>query len=156
MPQMQLPVFAPGLNLINRQVGYEKREGWVYYFLGQLPLYSHEEADVRAFRLISSQLVVNAHVKQAQVVRAFGVSTISVKRSVKCLREKGMEGFFEKRKGRSAHVLTPEVVEQAQKLLDGGWSTSEVAEKLSLKANTLRKAIQQGRVKKNGAARPSG
>ena len=32
MPQMQLPVFAPGLNLINGQVGYEKREGRVYDF----------------------------------------------------------------------------------------------------------------------------
>lgn len=149
MPQMQLPIFPPGLNHITSQVGYEKRDGKVWYFLGQLPLYSHEEDDVEAFRFISSQLVMNGHAKQSEIVRAFGVTSISVKRSVKRYRERGMKRFFEKEKGgRSPHVLTPNVSAKAQRLLDRGYPTSQVAASLGIKADTIRKAIQQGRLQK--------
>ena len=75
--QTLLPIFSPGVNLISNLVGYKKNEGRVYYFLGQLPLFSHNENDVNSFRFITSQLVVSGHVKQVDIVRTFGVSSIS-------------------------------------------------------------------------------
>ena len=94
MAQMQLPIFPPHYTLITPQVGFEKRDGTVYYFHGSLPVYSHAEDDLSSFRLFTSQLVVNGHVKQVDIVRAFGVSAISVKRSVKKLCEEGPGAFF--------------------------------------------------------------
>ncbi|MGP0069959.1 MAG: putative transposase, partial [Isosphaeraceae bacterium] len=47
---------------------------------------------------------------------------------------------------RGASVMTPEVTAQAQQLLGAGQSRKEVAEQLGLKVDTLRKAIQQGRL----------
>jgi hypothetical protein len=43
-------------------------------------------------------------------------------------------------------VLTPEVTAQAQQLLHADLSPREVADRLGLKCDTLRKAIQQGRL----------
>ena len=43
-------------------------------------------------------------------------------------------------------MLTPEVTARAQQLFAAGWSRGEVAEHLGLKVDTLRKAIQQGRL----------
>jgi predicted DNA-binding protein YlxM (UPF0122 family) len=149
MLKMQLPLFPPELTFINRQISFQKKDGKVYYFHGLLPLFSHEESDIKSFRLITSELVVSGNVKLIEIAKAFGVTYISVKRSVKLLREEGPEGFFnQEAKARKPHVLTGEVVEKVQGYLDKGYSPSEIAGKLNLKANTIRKAIQAGRLRK--------
>ena len=50
--------------------------------------------------------------------------------------------------------MTPEVTARAQQWLGAGWSPREVAEQLGLKLDTLRKAIQQGRLIKPGPPQP--
>jgi transposase len=79
-------------------------------------------------------------------VRAFGVPLATVKRYMKVHREQGSAGFFRTRGRRSASVLTPEVKQQAQSLLDEGKSTTEVSQQLGVKIDTLRKAIHSGRL----------
>lgn len=148
MPQTLLPIYPSGLIFINPRIGFEKKDGRIYYFHGLLPVFSHDESDLESFRFITSQLVVGGNVKAIEIAQAFGVSYISVKRNVKRLREQGAQGFFKQRKGRSAHVLTPEVIAKAQRLLNNGHKVLEVARRLNLKANTIRKAIQAGRLDK--------
>ena len=150
MPEIQLPLFSPELTNINRTISFQKREGWIYYFHYLTPLFSHEEKDLESFRFITSQLVVNGNVKQIEISKAFGVSYISVKRAVKRLKDEGSSGFFQKPRGRSPHVLTDDIIEKAQNLLNKGYNAAEVARKLSLKSNTICKAIQAGRLKKKG------
>ncbi len=94
MPQIHLPFFPEDIVVINSLIGFQKRDGIVYYFNGSMPFYQHPENDIRSFRLITSQLLVNGNAKQVEIVNAFGVSSISVKRWVKRYREKGAEGFF--------------------------------------------------------------
>ena len=74
MAQLQLPIFPDGYTPINSLIGFQKRDGWIYYFHGSLPVYSHAEDDYDSFRFITSELVVSGSVKQADIVRAFGVS----------------------------------------------------------------------------------
>ena len=148
MPQMLLPFFPTDMTFINELVGFQKNEGKIYYFHGQLPVYSHDEDDINSFRFITSQLVVSGNVKQIEISKAFGIPYVTVKRSVKKLREQGAEGFFRKRKGGVPHVLTSEVLKKVQRLLDNGKSPSEISKKLDLKSNTIRKAIQIGRLHK--------
>jgi len=150
MPQMQLPIFPTGLTPINNLIGFEKREGRVYYFHGILPVFSHEEDDIESFRFITSQLVVSGNVKQIEISKAFGIAYINVKRNVKTLRKNGPKGFFKKRKGKSAHVLTSDKIKKAQKLLYKGSNASEVGQKINVKASTIRKAIQKGRLFRKG------
>ena len=148
MPQLQLPIFPAGLTLINRQVGFERKDDRIYYFHGLLPVFSHAVDDLKSFRFISSQLILGGNVTSSEIVKAFGVSSISVKRSLKVLREEGSAGFFKAKNVRSAHVLTPDVIKKAQELLYEGKSPSEVAKRLDLKADTIRKAIYSGRLHK--------
>lgn len=148
MPQMLLPIYPPGLTHINLRVGFEKKEGRIYYFHGILPVFSHDESDLESFRFITSQLILGGNVKAIEIAEAFGVSYISVKRNVKRLREQGAQGFFKKAKGRTAHILTPEVLARIQRLLDKEYRVSEISKKLNLKANTIRKAIQAGQLHK--------
>jgi transposase-like protein len=147
MTQMVLPIFPEGATLITSVLGFEKRDGQVFYFHGGIPVFSHGEDDVRSFRMFVSQLVVNGNCKQADIVRAFGIPSISMKRAVKLYREKGPPGFFEKRNVvKKPRVLTPAVLEKAQLLLDEGKNRSEVSAELGIKPDTFYKALRTGKL----------
>jgi transposase-like protein len=118
----------------------------VSYFYGTLPVFTHDAKDVKSFRLFTSQLYLEGKVKQADLVRVFGVSAISVKRAVKRLQREGPGGFWRPRPKRGPSVLTAAVLGQVQALLDQGCSLQEVAQELSLKYDTLQKAVRAGRV----------
>jgi hypothetical protein len=151
MPQMQLPIFPAGLTAITNEIGFQSQDGRVVYIHGHLPVFQHATEDVQSFRLFTSQLIVQGTVSQADIVKAFGVPLITVKRYVKLLREKGSKGFFAAPKRRSAPVLTPEMLSQVQVLLDAGKSVPEIGKETQVRADTLHKAIRAGRLKKNSS-----
>ncbi len=94
MPQTRLPFFPEDIELINNYIGVQRKDSIVYYFNGAMPVFQHAEKDYASFRLFTSQLVVNGNAKQVEIVRAFNVSAISVKRWVKKYREEGASSFF--------------------------------------------------------------
>jgi len=146
MPQTLLPVYPSDATPINDLISFCKRDGAVYYFHGALPVFSHAESDMKSFRMFTSQLVVNGNCTQAEVVRAFGISAISMKRYVKKFRAGGSNAFFSPRRKRQPRVLTPEVLKRAQELLAEGQPRSAVAKALELKLDTLTKAVRAGRL----------
>ena len=148
MPQTQLPFFPEGVTHITALLAFSKQDGRVTYFNASMPVFIHDEDDVDSFRMITAQFCVNGNAKQAEVVRAFGVSKISLKRAVKRYREEGPKGFYASRKHRGPAVLTPSVLAEAQQLLDEGLETPEVADRLGIKRDTLSKAVRAGRLHK--------
>jgi len=146
VPQLQLPIFPEGMTELSAELAFQRKEGWVYYVYGMAPVFQHEAKDIAAFRLFTSQLVVQGVVKEADIVRVFGVPRITVMRAVKLYREQGPKGFFKERGVRSAGVLKGETHRKVQGLLDAGKSVPEIARELNLLPNTLHKAIRQGRL----------
>ena len=148
MPQIQLPIFPAGINKINGNVGFARDGETIVYFYGHLPIFRHQVDDSASFRLITSQLHVDGSIKQVDIYRAFGVTPLSLKRSVKVYREKGAAGFFEKPRRRGPAVLTKPVLETIQGLLDEDYKIPEIARKLDLLADTIRKAVKAGKLHK--------
>lgn len=98
--------------------------------------------------MFTSLMIAGGTVKPKEIVKAFGVPMITVKRYVKLYRDQGTKGFYEtKPRHNSASVLTGEVLERAQRLLDNGHSVAEVAAELKVLRNTLQKAIGAGRLR---------
>ena len=146
MPQMLLPIFPENAVGINELLSFQKKEGFVYYFHGCMPIFSHHEDDLPGFRMFIAQLAINGSCKQVELVRAFGISAISVKRYVKKYRQEGPGAFFKSPKTRKRHVLTPKVLKQGQQLLDDGKSRAEAAKILCVKPDTFSKAVLSGRL----------
>ena len=147
MPQRQLPIFPAGVTEINSRIAVQKEDGQVWYIHGHLPVFHHDEEDVRSFRMFTSQMIVNGTVKPKEIAKAFGVPSITVKRYVKVFREQGVKGFYEtKSRKSSASVLKGEVLERARALLEQGRSVPDVSSELKVLANTLHKAIRAGRL----------
>src|ERR1700682_5521210 len=144
MPQRQLPVFPAGLIEINSSIAVI---GQVWYIHGHLPVFHHDEEDVGSFRMFTNQMIVNGTVKPKEIVKAFGVPVVTVKRYVKVFREQGASGFYESKvRKSSASVLKGEALERARALLEQGGSVPEVAGEMNVLANTLHKAIRAGRL----------
>jgi transposase-like protein len=152
MPQLQLPIFPVGVTHITPELAFERRDGLVTYFNGQMPLFRHGVEDRPSFRMIVSQFVVNGNARQAEIARAFGIPAVNVKRAVRCFREHGAAGFFRPRGGkRGPTVLTPKVREEVQALLDAGTPSAQAAQQLGLKPDTVRKAVLSGRLREKKA-----
>ena len=149
-----LPLIAAGATRINDLISVVRDHGQCTYFCGIQPVFQHAENDHCSFRMFTAQLICQGVCRQVDVLRAFGVSKNSVIRSVNKYRTGGVKAFYTSRATRGASVLTPEVTAQAQQLLGMGWNPREVAEHLKLKLDTLRKAIQQGRLTKTGPLEP--
>jgi hypothetical protein len=149
MPQALLPIIPPGATPVNDIISVVGKEQQWTYFCGVQPVFQHPEADQRSFRMFTALLCVQGACTQAQIIRAFGVSKNSVLRSVAKYQKEGIEGFYRARKGRGPSVMTPEVTLQAQKLLESGYSRKDTAEELKIKYDTLRKAIEHGRLEES-------
>ena len=146
MPQLLLPMIPAGASRISDLVSVVRENGEWTYFCGVQPVFRHSEEDQRSFRMFTAQLVCQGACQQVDILRTFGVSKNSVKRSVKKYREEGIASFYGARKKRGATVLTAAVIAEAQRLLSAGRSRREAAEELAVKCDTLGKAIQQGRL----------
>jgi len=141
-----LPIFPEGATHITPMLVVVAENGCVTYFHGTLPVFTHDVDDIHTFHMITSQFCCTGSAKQSDIVRAFGVTKISVSRAVKRYREKGPGGFYTPRVSRGPAVLTPTVMAEAQRLLDEGSSIPEAAETLEIKRNTLAKAVRAGRL----------
>jgi hypothetical protein len=147
MPQMWLPLIPSGATEINDVVSVGREDGQWTYFCGIHPVFFHREQDRKSFRMFTAQLVCQGMCRQADIIKTFGVSKKSVIRAVDKYRREGAEAFFAARKSRrGGSILTEAVIEQAQQMLGLGNDRGQVAEQLGIKADTLRKAINQGRV----------
>jgi Helix-turn-helix domain len=149
MPQMQFPIFPTGVSYINSSLAFSRKDGVIYYFNGNMPVFHHEEDDIDSFRMITSQFYLNGVVTQSEIIEAFGVPSISVKRAVKIYRTEGPAGFYkEQKKGGGPRVLKADVIREVENLLGQGDDVKEIAAKLDIKLDTLQKAIRAGKVKK--------
>jgi transposase-like protein len=146
MPQALLPLFPSDLTTITPTVGFQQKDGQVVYFQGVMPFFTHAAGDHASFQMIAAQMAVLGLATQAEIVRAFGISTISLKRWVKRFRAHGAKGFFETPRRRGPGVLTEETVAALQKGLDEGQAPAALAEALDLRPDTVRKAIREGRL----------
>jgi len=146
VPQALLPLIPDGATQVNTLVSIVREDGQWTYFVGVMPVFVHREDDRRSFRMFTAQLVCQGTCRVTEIVQMFGVSKNSVLRSAEKFRKVGVEGFFAPRRGRGPTVMTDEAIAKAQELLKRGSSREEVAEELGIKYDTLRKAINQGRL----------
>ena len=53
MPQIQLPIFPTDCVNITPELAFKKENGTITYFNGSMPVFSHDEHDLQAFRMTS-------------------------------------------------------------------------------------------------------
>ncbi len=115
--------------------------------MGVYPIYSHPCNDLRMFRLTAAQLIDTGNCQACDIIRTFGVSKSSIDRALRRYRQGGAEAFFQRRcSPRGGTVMSPEVIQRAQRMLNAHATRRKVADELEIAYSTLVKAIQDGRL----------
>ena len=148
--QLQLPIFPKEAQLINEHVGVYKNEGVVQYIVNGMPIYSHAQNDINAFRFITSNFIEQGLCRKVDIERFFNVSEDSVYRYHKKFKEQGEHGFFgdDARRGK-AHKITGDKRISIQNKLDKGQSVNSIAKEEGVRESAIRYAVKQGYLKKN-------
>lgn len=145
--QLRAPVFPATSRMLGERVAVVEKDGVVWYFHYDMPVFSHAVSDLASFRMFTSSLCDKGQCKLADVERAFGVTAISVKRALKRYRSEGPQSFFaSKRPLVVPRVLKGEVLASVQALLDAGHPPRAIEDRLGVKADTIRNAIDDGRL----------
>ena len=105
MLQMLLPIFPDEIKLINSLTGFVKRDGYIYYFNSQMPIFHHPVDDLNSFKMFVSQFYICGNASQSDIVRTFGKSNSSIKRWVKKYNEGGVSIIFNKTVNRTPRGL---------------------------------------------------
>ena len=145
--QLHVPIFPSDSRMLGERVAVVLRAGVVWYFHYDMPVFSHAATDLASFRMFTSSLCDKGQCKLVEVERAFGVTAISVKRSLRQYRQNGPQSFFvSKRPLVMPRVLQGEMLAQVQELLDAGHPPRAIEDRLQVKADTIRNAIEDGRL----------
>ena len=139
-------MFPAGCVEINHDLACRTEGDAVIYFNGHLPVFTHAKDDLGSFRLFTSQLIVQGSATQGQIAKAFGVPLVAIKRGTKLYRERGAAGFFVAPARREGTKLNAAKLEQARGLILAGHRLVWVSEQTGVLIDTLRKAIQGGRL----------
>ena len=147
--QLKVPLFPRGTKLVSDSLGVYLHDGLVQYIVNGLPVYSHPEEDLKAFRFITSNFIYQGLCRKVDVQRTFQVSEDSVQRSYKSFVEHGDAAFFgpDARKGK-AHKLVGAKLEAIQKKLDKGQSVNSIAKEEGVREGSIRYAAGKGYLKK--------
>lgn len=144
--QQILPMIPSGATRINENLSVLREGGHVRYFYFLFEIGVHAESDLASFRHKICELVSTGACRNIEILRTFGMSASSLKRWLRQYAEKGPGVFYRDRGVRGGAVLAGDVLQEAQTLLDRGFTRGEVAEKLSVSYDVIRKAVKDGRL----------
>ena len=148
--QLFLPIFLKETKMVNFKVGYKQIDDFVHYFVNGLPVYCHEKEDKNGYRYVMATLVNNKFCSIKELSEALGVPRKNIERYAKALREKGMAHFFNRKETRGqCHKMTPAKMEEAQQLLDLGYSQQGTAKAIGVSESAIRYHIKAKHLKKN-------
>ena len=147
MAKILLPLFPQDTTLITPILGVHQQDELVTYLLSGMPIYVHGINDLREFRFITSNFILQGLCKVTDIERTFHVSSDSIRRwKKKLLKQEAVAIFNEdKRHGRS-HKLLPDMLARIQLELDKGRSVNSIAKYESISEGSIRYSIGIGRL----------
>jgi hypothetical protein len=147
--QLRFPYFPKDAKMVSDVLGVYEQGDLVHYIVNGLPVYSHSNDDLNAFRYITSNFICQGICRKVDVQRCFGVSEDSVHRSWIKFKKEGETGFFgyDARHGH-AHKIVGERRDRIQRKLDKGRSVNSIANEEGVQESAIRYQIKQGNLKK--------
>lgn len=135
--------------LVGDSLAIQRDGDRIVFFNAAGPIFFAQQDDRISIRLAAVTVVENGWAKSGQLAEALGLDRSTVYRDRRKFQEKGVEGLAPKRRGpKGAHTLTPEVIAEAEKLLDRGFSICETAANVGVSDRGLRHGMARGLVRR--------
>lgn len=126
------------------------------YFAAGVPLFAHAQEDAVGRRVAHAQILALRLARPSELKAATGVGRTTLYRQQQRLKKEGVAGLIAEKPGpKGPHKLKPEVLAQAQEMLDEGKSKNAVAGLLGVREGTIRHAIGRGWLRYGVRAAPA-
>jgi hypothetical protein len=146
---MQLPFFPASTRMLSSTWGVFEKDHFVYYLHNGSPVHVHKKNDLNTYRFVTASLIVNHSCSATELSNVFGVGVRNFERYAKRLRDFGPGSFFNPIDGRGkCHKMTPDIITEAQKLLDNGCSNMQTAKTIGVNEASVRYHLKKGSLKK--------
>ena len=147
MKQIILPLIPVGSTPLSDILSVEIVNDIMVYYQGVLPIFTHPKDDKCSYHMFIGHLIAEGRCRFTVVQKALGIPKTSLRRIVNKYKIKGIAGFYEaNRIVRGGIILTEDVKQKVQSMLNNGMSVSDISEHLDIKYDTIQKAIQDGRL----------
>jgi len=145
----RLDLLPPDAVTVGDSLAIHRDGGRITFFNAAGPIFTCDQDDRTSVRVAAVTVLENGWAKQADLAKALGLHRSTLHRDQRKFRESGVEGLAEKRRGpKQAHTLTPELIQEAQKLLDSGESIRKTAATIGMSNRGLQHGIARGLVMK--------
>ncbi|MGH8567234.1 MAG: putative transposase [Gammaproteobacteria bacterium] len=119
----------------------------IVFFNAAGPIFVCRQDDRTSIRVAAVTVIENGWAKKGELAKALGIHRATLHRDLRKFRKSGVEGLAEKRRGpKQAHTLTPELIQDAQRLLDRGESIRKTAAAIGMSNRGLQHGIARGLV----------
>lgn len=146
---MSLPLFPSTTRMLSDSWGVFEKDDLVYYIHCGMPVYIHAKDDLNNYRFITANLIKVHACSPTQLSKVFGVNKKNFERYVKKFEKGGTEAFFNPSDERGkCYKMLADKLEQAQKLLDNGYSQLKTANEIGVSESAIRYHIRIGNLKK--------
>jgi len=150
--QLCIPFVPPEAQLVNSILAISRQGKRLLYIAAGVPIFSHEEGDEEAERVILGQIVGLGLAKKTELAMAVGRHRNTIARHGITLASEGVAGLRTRKPGPKApHKLKGRRLAQAQSLLEQGLSIRETARRVGVTHPTILHALGQGRLRKPDA-----
>ena len=145
----RLDLLPPDAVTVGDSLAIHRDEDRIVFFNAAGPIFTCHRDDRVSIRVAAVTVLENGWAKKTDLAKALGLHRSTLHRDLRKFRESGVEGLAEKRRGpKQAHTLTPEVIQEAQKLLDRGESIRKTAATIGMSNRGLQHGIARGLVMK--------
>ena len=143
-----LHLHPAGAVRVNEDLCFVSTGGETVWFVSLLPIGRHADDDKRALRRRLGELAAVGAATPAQLARACGLSKRTVERARKLWQQEGEAGFYKPRRPRPFTAVSAEIKQIAEAALAAGESLQGTARKAGLYAETLRRNVLAGIVRR--------
>jgi len=139
---------------VGDSLAIQRDEERIVFFNAAGPIFVCQQDDRTSIRVAAVTVIENGWAKQGQLAEALGLDRSTLYRDRRKFQRHGIDGLAAKRRGpKQAHTLTPKVAEEAQKLLDRGFSMRATAARIGMSHRGLHHGIARGLVRRPTRAR---
>ena len=143
--QKRLPLQPAGGIKVNETVSFLEDGKTTAYFAEGIPVFAHAQDDVVGRRVAQAQLIALRLARPSEVKVAARVGRTTLYRQQQQLKKEGVAGLIDEKTGPKApRKLKPDVLVEAQKMLNGGQSKNAVAKVVGVTEGTIRNAVGRG------------
>ena len=153
--QNRLPLQPAGGTEVNETVSLVADGKTMAYFAAGIPVFTHAHDDRVGRRVAQAQIIALRLARPSELKRVARVGRTTLYRQQQRLKKEGVRGLIDEKPGPKApRKLKPDVLVQAQQMLDEGRSKNAVAKVLGVSEGTIRNAVGRGWLREEAAASP--